>query len=62
MTKQVQFRRGTTEQHATFVGAEAEITVDTDRNVIVVHDGQKPGGYESVNKADSIAFSVAMGW
>lgn len=43
--KQVQFRRGTTTQHATFTGSEGEITVDTDKNVIVVHDGSTAGGF-----------------
>ena len=62
MTKQVQFRRGTTVQHSTFVGAEGEVTVDTDKHALVVHDGQKPGGYEAVTRSDAVAFSVAMGW
>lgn len=62
MTKQVQFRRGTTQQHATFVGAEGELTVDTDKKVVIVHDGQKAGGYETTTRNDSIAFSIAMGW
>jgi len=46
MTKQVQFRKGTTAEHFTFTGALAEITVDTDKNVAVVHDGVTPGGFE----------------
>ena len=41
MTTQVQFRRGTTAQHATFIGAEGEITVDTTKATAVVHDGVK---------------------
>jgi hypothetical protein len=44
MSKQVRFRRGTTTQHATFTGAEAEITVDTTKNQVVVHDGATAGG------------------
>lgn len=62
MTKQVQLRRGTSAQHAVFTGAEGELTIDTDKNVVVVHDGQKAGGHQSLSKADSIAFSIAMGW
>ena len=46
MTKQVQFRKGTTAEHFNFTGALAEITVDTDKNVAVVHDGATPGGFE----------------
>jgi hypothetical protein len=44
MSKQVRFRRGTTAQHATFTGALGEVTVDTDKNVTVVHDGSTAGG------------------
>jgi len=44
MSKQVRFRRGTTAQHSSFTGAEAEITVDTTKNQVVVHDGATAGG------------------
>ena len=46
MTTQVQFRKGTTSEHAQFTGAVAEITVDTEKNVAVVHDGSDIGGFE----------------
>jgi hypothetical protein len=62
MTKQVQFRRGTSLQHLTFTGAEGEITVDTDKKIVVVHDGIKSGGYGAASRSDVIALSVAMGW
>jgi len=45
MAKQVQFRRGTTSQHSTFTGVVGEITVDTDKNTAVVHDGSTAGGH-----------------
>lgn len=45
MSTRVQFRRGTTAQHESFVGANAEITVDTDKKALVVHDGTTPGGF-----------------
>lgn len=45
MTKQVQFRRGTTTEHATFTGVVGEITVDTTKDTAVVHDGSQVGGY-----------------
>ena len=45
MAKQVQFRRGTTSQHSTFTGAAGEITVDTDKDTVVVHDGSTAGGH-----------------
>jgi hypothetical protein len=44
MSKQVQLRRGTTAQHATFTGAVGEVTYDTDRKCLVVHDGVTAGG------------------
>lgn len=46
MTKQVQRRRGTTTEHASFTGAVGEITVDTTARSLRVHDGVKVGGYE----------------
>ena len=46
MTTQVQFRKGTTTEHAQFTGANAEITVDTKKKTAVVHDGTDVGGFE----------------
>jgi hypothetical protein len=43
--KVVQFRRGTTLEHSTFIGAQGELTVDTDKNTVVVHDGHTVGGF-----------------
>jgi hypothetical protein len=40
----MQLRRGTTAQHASFTGLVGEITVDTDKDTIVVHDGSTAGG------------------
>src|SRR5690606_27323465 len=45
MTTEIKRRRGTTAQHATFTGGIAEITVDTDKNTLVVHDGATAGGF-----------------
>ena len=45
MAKRLQFRGGTTSQHSTFIGADREVTIDTDKHVPVVHDGVTPGGY-----------------
>lgn len=45
MATEVRWRRGTTAQHATFTGALGEITVDTDKDVLVVHDGVTAGGF-----------------
>lgn len=39
-----QRRRGTTSQHASFTGLAGELTVDTDKKTVVVHDGSTAGG------------------
>ena len=44
MARQVQFRRGTTAQTSSFTGAVGEVTVDTDKDTVVVHDGSTAGG------------------
>lgn len=46
MATRIQFRRGTSAQHASFTGAVGEMTVDTDKDVVVVHDGSTAGGFE----------------
>lgn len=48
MAKKLQLRRGTTSQHSSFTGAVGEVTVDTDKDVLVVHDGSTAGGFPSV--------------
>lgn len=53
MAKQVQFRGGTTAQHSTFTGAVREVTVDTDKGTLVVHDGVTAGGFPLRKEADS---------
>lgn len=40
----LQLRRGTTAEHSTFTGLVGEVTVDTDKDTLVVHDGVTPGG------------------
>lgn len=45
MARQIQFRRGTTAKHAVFTGAIGEITIDTDKDVAVIHDGTTVGGF-----------------
>lgn len=51
---QVQFRRGTTTQHNTFTGALGEVTLDTDKDTLIVHDGSTAGGVaELVTKTGS---------
>jgi hypothetical protein len=45
MADQLQLRGGTTAQTATFTGALREVTVDTDKDTLVVHDNALAGGY-----------------
>ncbi len=51
MAKQVKRRRGSTAEHDVFTGAVGEVTVDTDIQTLVVHDGILAGGYP-LAKAD----------
>lgn len=72
MATQVQLRRGNTSQTSTFTGAVAEVTVDTDKKTLVVHDGTTAGGIPLATQAnvsssvtqvaaDALAFSIALG-
>tara|TARA_B100001769_G_scaffold247976_2_gene219362 strand:- start:723 stop:2345 length:1623 start_codon:yes stop_codon:yes gene_type:complete len=45
MAKLLKLRRGTTSQHSSFTGAEGEVTVDTDKETLVIHDGSTAGGH-----------------
>lgn len=49
---QLQFRRGTAAQMATFTGAQGEIVVDTSNNRAVVHDGTTAGGWPAARVAE----------
>lgn len=55
----VQQFRGTTAQHETYTGLPGELTVDTDKNVVVVHDGVTAGGHPTV--PDKFLFKSAGG-
>lgn len=46
MAQVLQLRRGTTAQNDAFTGAVAEVSVDTDRKSLRVHDGSTMGGKE----------------
>lgn len=46
MASRIKFRRGSTAEHSTFTGAEGEITVNTTKDTLVVHDGATAGGFE----------------
>ena len=50
MATQVQLRRGNNTQTIAFTGAVAEITIDTDKDTVVVHDGVIAGGVPLAKK------------
>ena len=52
MAKLLKLRRGTTSQHSSFTGAEGEVTVDTDKETLVVHNGAQAGGYPLARESD----------
>ena len=53
MAKQIQLRKGTTTEHNTFTGAVGEVTVDTTKDTLVVHDGVTVGGFPVASKANA---------
>ena len=64
MATAIQWRRGTTSQHSSFTGLVGEITVDTDLNTVIVHDGSTAGGhrlakYSDVGTQESIEDTVS---
>ncbi len=52
MTKVLQLRRGTTAQNDAFTGAVGEVTVDTTKKTLRLHDGSTKGGKEIIGKSD----------
>lgn len=60
MATQIQLRRGSTSQHASFTGAVGEVTVDTDKDTVVVHDGSLAGGYPMAGTSIAQTFSKAQ--
>jgi len=55
MSTQIQRRRGTTSEHSTFTGAAGEITIDSTKNTVVVHDGSTQGGFPLATEAGAAA-------
>lgn len=49
-----QRRRGTTTQHASFTGLAGELTVDTTKKTVVVHDGSTAGGVPLAKERPSL--------
>lgn len=53
MAIQIQLRQGTTTEHNTFTGAVGEVTVDTTKDTLVVHDGVTAGGHPVAARANA---------
>ena len=60
MATQVQFRRGTTGQHSAFTGAVGEVTVDTEKKTVCVHDASTAGGFPLL-KEDGTNSNFSLG-
>lgn len=54
MSKPLKPRRGTTAEHAAFIGQAHEVTYDTDKQTLVCHDGLTAGGFP-LARADEVA-------
>ncbi|MBN9568976.1 MAG: hypothetical protein J0H79_15390 [Alphaproteobacteria bacterium] len=51
MADQLRFRRGTTAENGAYIGAIGEITVDTERDELRLHDGVTAGGTRYVSQS-----------
>ena len=60
MAKLLKLRRGTTSQHSSFTGAEGEVTVDTTKDTIVVHDGSTAGGIPLAKESTVNAINTTL--
>lgn len=58
MPTQVQLRRGSTTDHNSFTGAVAELTVDTTKKTVVVHDGTTAGGVPLAKASDLTSYAT----
>ncbi len=53
MSRAIQIRRGSADEHENFIGLEAEVTYDTTNKTLRVHDGMTPGGI-AMARADAV--------
>jgi len=58
MPDQLQLRGGTTTEHNSFTGVTREVTVDTTKKTLVVHDGSTAGGNPVMRESGSNAAST----
>jgi len=61
MATQVQFRGGTTTEHASFNGAAREVTVDTTKQTVVVQDGTTNGGFPLLGEKNADNVKLHLG-
>ena len=62
MPDQLQLRGGTTTEHNSFTGVTREVTVDTTKKTLVVHDGSTQGGTPLMKESGgNAASSVSIG-
>ena len=60
MAKLLKLRRGTTSQHSSFTGAEGEVTVDTTKDTVVVHDGSTQGGFPLMRESGTATVATEV--
>jgi len=60
MPDQLQLRGGTTSEHGSFTGALREVTVDTTKKTLVVHDGSQAGGTPLMRESGGNAQSAVQ--
>ena len=60
MPDQLQLRGGTTTEHNSFTGAVREVTVDTTKKTLVVHDGSQAGGTPLMKESGGNAASTVQ--
>ena len=61
MAKLLKLRRGSTSDHSSFTGAEGEVTVDTTKDALVVHDGSTAGGHPVAKSSDVAGYAPLTG-
>ena len=61
MATQLQLRRGTTSETGSFTGAVGEVSVDTTKDTLVVHDGSTAGGFEMAKADGSNMTAIDVG-
>ena len=58
MAVHVQLHRGTTAQNDAYTGLEGELTVDTEKHTVRVHDGSTAGGYSVATDISDLTSKV----